>query len=76
MEDIKGFIELIIAGTYSAHTLIAYRNARGGTTENGGATKPRHSYFSAEARCLLAIALSYYLMASFSLAAAYQLLGA
>jgi hypothetical protein len=87
MEDVKGYIELIIAATYSAHTIIAFRetgdrNASHGEhqTPHAPADEPirdpnpvRHNrfHFSPEVLCLLAVTLSYYTMAGVSVLAGH-----
>lgn len=72
MEDIKGYIELVIAATYSAHTFIAYREAVEEQDPDKGPARRRHlPRFSAETFCLLAVALSYYMMASITVFAGH-----
>jgi hypothetical protein len=66
MENLKGFIELTIAGAYTIHAAI---ELRGSSTGHGRPHRAKHSpKFSAEVSCLIAVAMSYYAMASLSLA--------
>lgn len=82
MDDVKGYIELIIAATYSAHTIIAFRETGNRNDSNGehqtpptpadepvrdaGPIRHHHFHFSPEVLCLLAVTLSYYTMAGVS----------
>jgi hypothetical protein len=82
MEDIKGYIELVIAATYSAHTIIAFREAAGDHEPHEAeqdeareaACPPDHAamarhqrpHLSPEVVCLLTVTLSYYMLGSLS----------
>lgn len=66
MENLKGFIELTIAGAYTVHAAL---ELRGTPAAHRGTHRSEKSYrVSAEASCLIAVAVSYYAMAGFSLA--------
>lgn len=87
MEEIKGYVELIIAATYSAHTVIAFcetgeserRNGDGQqfvrqpdqALANSGRTKHHRLRPSPETLCLLAVALSYYTLGGISVFAGH-----
>ena len=66
MEEFKAYIELIIASAYSIHAAVEVRG-KGDPHRlaRGARQNPR---ISAEASCLIAVAVSYFAMAGVSLA--------